>query len=138
MRCRFINPANGGFDDFEINPNAQEPLEQQRNIERTAPTGGVGFVRQQGDDSPPILQLSGTILSQSQRDMMQVYYNLSATQTIHFRDWVGNIYQVLVTGFNPKRERAAKNPRGGTEAPTHYWTYQLVMEIISVVSGKMP
>jgi hypothetical protein len=138
MRCRFTNPANGSFYDFEINPDGMEPLEQQRNVERTAPTSGVGFVRQQGSDSPAILTYTGKILSQDQRDQMQVYYNLSAGQTIHFRDWTGNVFQVLVTTFNPKRERTAKNPRGGTEAATHYWSYTLSLEVISIVSGKMP
>lgn len=138
MRCRFTNPATSAFYDFDVNPEGEEPLEQQLNIERTAPTSGVGVIRQQGIPSPPVLTLNGKILRPSQRTALQGWYELSRTQTVHFRDFTGNVYEVLITAFSPQRQRAAKNPRGGTDAPTHYWTYQMSMDIVTVISGSLP
>lgn len=112
---------------FDINHNSESGSGQTRNIQRTAPTAGVGFVRQQGDKSPDTFKLNGTILRQSQLDAMQSYYEACDNRTVFFTDVDGTEYEVLITRFDVTRIRAAKNPRG--DLP-YYWTYNLEMEKI--------
>jgi hypothetical protein len=138
MRNRFTNPADGSSYDWPINHDNEEANEQRRNIERTAPTAGVGFVRQQGEDSPLVLRYSGVILTQAHHDEMQAWYTLSKSQSVHFRDFAGNVFEVLIVAFTPTRVRTVANPRGGTTNPHHFWRYQIEMEVLQIISGGTP
>lgn len=115
---------------FQVNHSDEDAQEKKRNIETTAPTTGVGFVRQQGDASPEVLRYSGTILHKAQKDAMDAYYALCDTQTIFFRDFTGEEREVMITNFNPVRKRAAANPQDPVNAPLHYWTYTIEMQVI--------
>jgi hypothetical protein len=114
---------------FEVNHSEEEAAERKRNIERTAPSAGVGFVRQQGEDSPQLFRFTGTILTQSQKDAMDAYYEASQSRTIFFRDFTDVEYEVLFTDWNPTRKRAARNTRDPVNF-LHYWTYSMELEVI--------
>jgi len=114
---------------FEINHSDEDSQQNTLNMQRSAVTTGVGFVRQQGEPGPRILSYSGTILTTSQYDAMMSYAEACATRTIFFRDVEGTEYEVLITSFTPKRERVAVNPRQSDIL--WKWSYQLQMEIIS-------
>jgi hypothetical protein len=111
---------------FDINHNEEQGSGQTRNITHTAPTSGVGFVRQQGDKTPDAFKLAGTILKQSQLDAMQSYYDACDNRTVFFTDANGTEYEVLITVFDVTRIRG-ENRRGNLP---YYWKYRLEMEKI--------
>lgn len=134
VRNRFSDPAAVvSAYDWEINHNEEDGADKRRNLERTTTTDGVGFVRQQGAASPQTLRYKGTILKRNQLDKFNTYYNLCDTQTIYFRDFENQTFEVLITAFNPIRKRTSLNPRDPT-IPFHYWTYDIEMEVIRQVS----
>lgn len=112
---------------FDINHTEEQDNGQVRNITRTAPTSGVGFVRQQGQKTPPSFKLIGKILKQSQIDAIQDYYDACDNRTVFFTDVDGTEYEVLITAFPTTRLRG-ENKRGGLH---YYWTYRLEMEVIA-------
>jgi hypothetical protein len=114
---------------MQIMWNEEEGLDLRRNYERTTVTSGVGFVRQQGEDSPSLLRFRGTILHSTQMFWMTAYYQASRDRTIFFRDFGGSEYEVLFTAFNPQRVRTLHNPRDST-IPLHYWTYDMELEVV--------
>lgn len=113
--------------EFDVNHDVEEPAAQSRNLTRTAPTSGVGFVRQQGDASPRVLRFTGSILRQSQIDAMQGYFDACDNRTVFYRDVDGTEYVVIVTAFDYTRARG-HNARGNLP---YKWTYRLEMEVIT-------
>jgi hypothetical protein len=131
----FTNPANGQTYVWPINHDAEEAFGKTREIEHTAPTSGIGLLRQQGDDQPLVIKLAGTILTKAQRDAMVAWYELCEGQTIYWTDFAGESYEVLITEFSPIRKRAARNMRDPVGAPLWFWTYSLSMEVITTRVG---
>jgi hypothetical protein len=134
-RNRFTNPANGDFYDWAINHDEEEANGKTRTISRTAPTGNVGLVKQQGDDGPFLLKLSGKITSRSQFSAFWAWYALCRTQTIVFKDFDAQEYEVQITSFLPQRHRTLM--RAGKNPGNYYWTYSMEMEVYRFVSGDM-
>jgi hypothetical protein len=138
MRNRFIDPA-GVKDDYDwlVNHTEEEDAGKTRTITRTAPTSNVGLVKQQGEEGPSILRFSGTILDRSQFRAFWEWYMLCNTQTIHFRDFDEQVYEVQITSFVPKRVRKLLSPQRDASLPNHYWTYTMEMEVYSYVDGDL-
>lgn len=111
---------------FDINHHDEQGTGLTRNVSRTAPTSGVGFVRQQGDQSPTIFKFEGSILRQSQKDAIDAYFAACDSRTVFFTDVDGIEREVLITAFDTTRV-AAQNRRGGLP---FYWKYRLEMEVI--------
>lgn len=135
-RNRFTNPATGAFYDWPINHTEEEAAGKTRTITRTSNTGLVGLVKQQGDDGPMLMKLTGTILTRDQFRQMWAWYSLSRMQTIYFRDFDGQEAEVQVTSFLPKRERTLRNPRDPS-IPHHYWSYTIEMEVYRFIAGDL-
>lgn len=132
MRERFRDGAGIlATYDFTVNHFEEEGLDLNRNVTRSAVTTGPAFVLQQGESTRGTLRYSGTILTQEQYDAMTAYYNACQTRTIFFREFTGVEHEVLITRFNPLRRWTARNQRDLTNAPFHYWTYSLEMEVIT-------
>lgn len=143
-RVKFIDVLDGGIGEYPwaINHEAEEEFGAALSITRTAPTSGVGFVRQLGDPQPLLRRLKGTILDRSQYEKMWSYFFICTglgpgpQRTIHFVDQLGASFEGLITVFNPIAVRASNNPRGQTaDEKLVYWTYDLTFEVINVVSG---
>lgn len=135
---RFTNPQTADTYDWEINHSEEEELGKKRNITHGARTSGTGLVKVQGDDEPLIWRLSGSILSEDQLSEMWTWFELCRTQTIYFRDFTGtDEYEVIITDFQPRRERTIRNPRDSANAPYHTWKYTMEMEIIAVRAGPL-
>lgn len=132
---RFLNPWTGAYYDWPINNSTEESFGKTRNIDHTAPTSGLGLIRQQGDDSPMAIKLSGTIFHKAQHQAMIAYFNLSRTQTVYFRDFTGETYEVIITAYQPTRQRTIRNPRDFANAPYHYWKYTLEMDVVRFING---
>jgi hypothetical protein len=130
VRDKFIDPAGMlGTYSWQVNHSTEEANDRRRNIERSSPTAGVGFVRQQGEDSPNLLRYSGTILHQNQYDVFASYYDACRTRTIYFRDFTGAKSEVIVTDWSVQRVPTAHNPRDPS-IPLHYYKYTIEMEVI--------
>lgn len=127
---RFIDPADNLDTYFwPINHSAERAFGKERSIEHGGNTGGTGLVRQQGDESPMVIEIDGTILTQDQYDTFWEWFALSKTQTIYFRDFQEQKYEVTIISFLPVRVGAVK--------PVVYWTYTMRMEVIKFKSGVL-
>jgi hypothetical protein len=134
-RNRFTNPANGDFYDWQINYSEEEEFGKTRSIEHGANTANTGLVKQQGDDSPLKISVNGVILHKAQLVEMIQWWKLCGTQTIYFKDFTDEEYEVLITSFRPTRHRTIHNPRDFANAPLWYWRYVLEMEVVTIRSG---
>lgn len=134
-RWTFTNPATGATYPFPVNPSEEEEFGKRRNIEHSAPTSGVGLIRQQGDDDPLVLKVKGTIFHRDQVVQMIAWQQLTRTQTIYLTDHAGDQYEILITAFLPQRQRTIRNPRDYANAPLWFWKYSLEMEVLRVISG---
>lgn len=137
MRDKFTNPANGEVYEFDIGHSSEEPTSKTRQVSNSANTANTGLIAQQGDVQPLVLKYSGTILKKSQHVEMWRWYQLCESQTIFFTDYDGNEYEVQITDFAPTRQATLRNPRDPQNAPLHYWTYTIAMQVIRVVSGEL-
>jgi hypothetical protein len=135
---KFENPATSESYTWHLNHDEEDSLGKTRNITRTAPTGiaggNVGMVKQQADDGPLLLKLSGKILQRAQLQAFWDWYETCQTHTIYFTDFDGNKFEVQITSFLPKRVRVVHNP-GDESMPLHYWTYQMEMEVYAVLDS---
>lgn len=133
---QFIDPA-GVVPTYlwDVNHDEEEGFGKSRAIEHTANTGNTGLVRQQGSQEPMLLKLSGTILKLDQYNKFWLWWTLCDYRTFHYQDFTGFRAEVLITDFQPKKVRAAKNNRGGTDNPLHYWKYTMTMEVITFVAN---
>lgn len=134
-RNRFTNPANNASYDWPQNHDSEETTGKVRNITRSAPTGLTGAVKQQGDDGPLVLKLSGVITRRSQFQQMWAWYALCRTQTIYFTDFDGQMYEVQIVGFEPQRVRNMY--RAGFDPPDYHWRYSISMEVHRFLAGDL-
>jgi len=136
----FTNPKTGATYSWAINHAEEEATGKDRTFEHTAPTAhgsdpGVGLIRQQGSEGPMVLKYSGTILSLAQHQEFVAWFNLCRTQSIWFRDFAGDEYEVIISSYAPKRERVMHNPRGGETARNFIIRYSISMEVLAIRSG---
>lgn len=135
-RNRFTNPLFNTFYDWHVNHSEEESFGRTRNIEHTAPTSGHGLIRQQGDDAPMTIRLSGTIFHKAQYDQFVSFYEWSRIATFYFFDFTGAGFEVVMTSFQPVRKRTVRNPRDFANAPYWTWTYSMEMEIVRFLNAS--
>lgn len=135
MRNRFTNPANGAFYDWQVNHSDEGSFGKTRQITESANTANTGLVKQQGDSTPLKMKLTGTIFHKAQHEQFIDWFQLGETQTVIFKDFTGDEYEVLLTQYDAVRKRTVRNPRDAANAPLWYWTYEMEMEVIRVISG---
>jgi hypothetical protein len=104
-----------------------------RSVSATPVVGGARLILQQGENEPLKFQLSGTILEPAQLQAFNDWYALGQTQTIYWRDFAGDLFEVLITEFRPVRKRTARNPRTGQP---WYWTYRMEITVVRVISSS--
>lgn len=120
--------VNGGaIYEWPIGFEDEDPQKNDQNLDRTALTSGEGFVRQQGAASPTVMSLKGWIRDPVQLAKMKEFYTASKLRTILFRDIDGTGHQVIITSFEPQRQRG----RSGGTGLGYVWKYTIVMEVIS-------
>jgi hypothetical protein len=127
--------ADGTSYAWPINHDAEDAFGKTRNLEHTALLKGSGLVIQQGDDGPLTIKVSGAILHKAQVQAFDAWFERCRTETIHFTDFAGDSYEVMITSFTPTRQRTLRNPRDPS-IPLHYYKYNLEMEVIQVLSGS--
>jgi hypothetical protein len=134
-RNRFTNPADGSFYDWQVNHSTESAFGKSRQITESANTANTGLIKQQGDAQPLKMKLQGTIFHKHQHEEFVRFWQLCESQTIIFKDFAGDEYEVLIISYDPVRKRTVRNPRDFANAPLHYWSYELEMEVIRVISG---
>lgn len=125
----FTNPLTSATYQWEVNPTAdqEQPLTKQRAIERTANTGHVGAVKQQGDDGPLILDWQIIVQSSAMELALWQWYTLCRTQTIYVTDWTGEEYEGQIILLSRARKASA----------TGYSVWQVQFEIYRLISGPL-
>ena len=134
-RNYFTNPATGTDYVWRVNHDEEQEFGKARTVDRAGRSGNVGLVRQQADDAPLTMTLSGKIVHRDQYTMMWALFQLCASQTVYFVDFDDQQYEVLITDFRPVRLRG-KTSRDPS-VPKHYWTYTIAMDVIRVISGDL-
>lgn len=137
---RFTDPASGYYFDWTINHLTEDSFGKTRNFDHTAPTAhgsdpGIGLIRQQGSEGPMVIKLKGTILDPAQHVEFINWFGVCRRQSIYYRDFAGDQYEVIISVYSPTRERVGSNPRGGIVAPNHIWRYDMEMEVLRFISG---
>lgn len=130
-RPKFTNPATAAEFTWPFGHTEEEESGSRRNVGSTANTGNVGLVRQQGDLQPQVLRYTGTIFTQAHLDAMEDWTALCEGQTIYFTHPSGERWEVVISEFTAKRQRAVFNARADN-ASARYWTwkYTLAMDVI--------
>lgn len=136
-RNRFVNPATGASYEWHLNHDEEDPTTKTRAITRTANTGVIGAVRQQGDDGPLIVKYHGTALQRAQIQQFWAWYNLSKLQTIYFYDFDGQGFEVQITELSVTRKRKLSYTGRDPSIPFHFYTYDITMEVYAVLAGDM-
>lgn len=116
---------------WPVNHSEEDGYGRTRALTILQPTAAawkpVKPIRQQGAGSPRVLQLRGSIFDEDQHRTFLRFLALCTTQTVHFTHCEGGKFEVLLTRYEPTRQRVVKTPRGGTRL----WRYALEMEVIA-------
>jgi hypothetical protein len=137
MRDTFIDPLTGFVYEWQVGHDEEASVGKTRNITHSGNTAGTGLIRQQGEPAPLVLRYSGKILHLHQFEEMWRFYELCETQTIYYRDYFGEEFEVVITQFEPIREKTVSNKKDLTNMPLHYYSYTIAMEIVKVRAGAL-
>lgn len=93
---------------FEINPNDNGAVSIQKSIMMNQTTGPNRVnILQEGQNQAPLLDFSGVILTQTQLEAMETWYDRRVF--IKITDDLGREYYGVFSKFTPKRIRRASN-----------------------------
>lgn len=135
-RNTFTDPAGSRTTyEWQINHSDEDTFGKTRSVQHGANTLNTGLVKQQSDDGPLTIKVRGTILHKAQIVEMIAWWRLCASRTIYFEDFAGDKYEVIITSFQPTRQRTIKNPRDFASAPYWFWKYELEMEVIRFIDS---
>jgi hypothetical protein len=137
MRDTFTDPRTGRTYTWRTGHSEESAIGKQRQITESANTANTGLVKQQGDVQPMVLKYKGTIRHKDQLEQFWAWFQLCETQTIHFTDFAGETYEVIITDFEPVRRPTIRNPADFANMPLWYFSYDISMEVVSVVSGVL-
>lgn len=137
MRVAFINPATGDTYQWHRGYETEDDAGKTRQISGSANTGLTGRVRQQGDDGPYVRTLHGRIVHAAQHQAFWAWYELCESQTIHFRDHDGAVYEVQITNLVMQQQRRLATVAPDPSMQHNFYTYTLALEVYSFVSGRM-
>lgn len=109
VKWNFTDLSTSDTQDFEINPNEGGEVELAKNIttQGTVAPGGK-TVLFEGAPVVPTISFSGTILTQSQFDMFNGWFFVN--HQLQLTNDLGQVLNIYITKFTPKRVRAANVP----------------------------
>lgn len=139
MQNRFRNPATGTVYNWHTNhdPQGEEMAGKSRAVTRVSNTSSSGVVLQQGEDGSYVIKLSGRIDMRAQFVQFWTWFKLSKTQTIYFRDFDGQEFEVMVTALQTKRVGKLGPSGRDPSVPHHTWQYSIEMTVIDFLSGDL-
>lgn len=137
MKDTFIDPLTGREYIWKVGHEEEQAVGKSRNVTHSGNTAGTGLIRQQGEPAPLILKYAGKILHLSQYEEFWAWYQLCESQTIYYRDYFGEEFEVVITQFEPIRKPTVRNPKDFANMPRHYYTYTITMEVVKVRAGAL-
>ena len=137
MRDTFIDPLTGFEWVWEVGHEEEDSVGKARPVTHSANTANTGLIRQQGDVGPLVLKYGGKILHLKQYKEMWRFYQLCETQTIIYKDYFGEEFEVVITDFEPQRFPTVRNPKDFANMPLHYYKYTITMEVVQVRAGNL-
>ncbi|HWI33315.1 MAG TPA: hypothetical protein VNS83_03315, partial [Lapillicoccus sp.] len=129
---RFYDPTTDTAYDWILNQATEEPVLFHRESTLGAPNADIGLVRQVRPGDELALRLAGTILHPAQRTDFDAFYAACADHALHYTDFLGNAYEVVITALDIRRERVLWNRQTG-QPFLYRWTMEL--EITTVLSA---
>lgn len=139
-RDTLIDPAPGGLGtyEFEINHQDEEEYGNERQLTVTRNTADGIAITQQGDSAVQQRTLTGTILTKDQHEKLAAFTKksgrLDPTNTLIFRDFFGEEYEVLIQAYRVKPVGVMRNPRD-PGMRKHILRFTMVLLIIDVKNG---
>jgi hypothetical protein len=143
---QFIDPVTNETWNWQVNhkdetgggsTSANSGL--QRNFTYSSPTSNIGLIRQQAAATPLTLGYKGTFLKRVQHQEFLRWWTKCEFYSIFLRDFAGELYEVMITGYNPQRKPVAINPQDpgdpSTHAPLWVYDFEIDMDVISFLSG---
>ncbi len=108
VKWRFDDPTDSTFAIFEINPDAGGSLPLQKTItsQSTLAPGGKTLLFE-GSTVAPVLNFTGTILTQSMYNLYVLWFN--KRHQVQLTDDLGRVMMIYVTQFTPVRVHHAGN-----------------------------
>lgn len=109
VRWVFDDPVDLTTYTFEINPTegGRPAFKKHIQYQNTVAPGGAVLVFE-GRDEPQVIEVTGTILTQSTYDAFVLWFN--KRHQIFLTDDQGLQYTIYITEFTPKRVRSALYP----------------------------
>lgn len=94
---------------FEINPNEGGSPTIQKNMTALSNVGpNRGAILQEGNAAPPELAFSGVILTQTQYEVMEAWFDKRLA--LEITDDLGRKFRGVFSRWEPQRTRRAFNP----------------------------
>lgn len=137
MQPAFINPSDGTTYSWPRGYATEDDAGKTRQITGQANTGGTGRVRQQGDAGPYVRTLHGKIVHLAQHAAFWQWFALCDTQTIHFRDFDGAVFEVQITALTMHQISRLPNLAPDQNLRNSYYEWTMAMEVYGFVSGSM-
>lgn len=134
----FRDPAAPGntYDTYTWDVNASEVDGPNRpsTMQYEGKAGGQGIIPTQGADQPMIFSLTGSIIHK--RQFLAFWHYRYIRNSFYWTDEEGNVFEVTMTGFEPKKVRVARN-YADSSIPLHKWTYTMTLQVLRVISGDL-
>lgn len=132
VACQFHDPVGNTTYAWPVNYLSQEGPARVANVSFDSQANGLGVMATEGDISPLILSLSGTILHKAQHITFLTYFKME--NTFRYTDEEGNEYEVTMDAYEPTKERVLWNPRD-VNMRSHKWTYKMRLRVVRIISG---
>ena len=109
FRWQLHDPVTSETYTFEINPNQGGSLALQKNVSYYATTADdSNTVFFEGSDTPQLVQVQGTLLSQAQYNNMVYWY--SKRRQVQLTDDLGRVMWVYFAQWTPTRKWSYQFP----------------------------
>lgn len=109
VRWTFYDPTNSTTYTFPINPSeGGSPIHKKTMTYQNTLSPGGRVLIFEGQTEAQEVEFSGTILDQAQYDAMVLWFN--KRHQIRLTDDLGRQFNIYITEFTPKRERAYHHP----------------------------
>jgi hypothetical protein len=128
-------PHSLGAYSWYVNYQEESGFGGRRDLEISANTAGTGVIIQQGGEQPVMISLTGKFPTKAQHQAFIAFFRRCQVTTVHFVDFEDQRYEVIITAYDGRRVRAARNLRGGNDAKLHYYEYTMEMQVLRTISG---
>lgn len=106
-RWLLVNYSGGELSTFEINPEAASMPSFKRTLSVQSTVAG-GQVLYEGREEPQKISFSGTLLTETQYNMLDVWSRVK--KQVKIVDDLGQGFWVFIESFSPTRERNSQYP----------------------------